>query len=65
MIFYDVGLVSKHTHLEYCVFVKNTVLFVFSFNKFYFGFEQPVHFHFNPSNKPKFFLDNMYLDLTI
>ena len=37
MIFYDMGLVSKHTHLEDGVFVKDIVLLVFSFNKFYFG----------------------------
>ena len=58
-------LVSKHTHLEYGMFVKIIVLFVFLFNKFYFGFWQPVHFHLNLYKNLVFFWEDMSLDLTI
>ena len=59
--FYDVGLVSKQTHLKYGVLVKkNIFLFVVLFNKFNFGFWQPIHFHFNPSKKPVIRQDNHF-----
>ena len=31
--FYDVGVVFKHTHLKYGLFLRNNVFFLFSFNK--------------------------------
>ena len=48
------GLVSKHTHLEYCVIVNFFHQFVFTCNKLYFGFWQLIYFHFNLSKKPVF-----------
>ena len=56
--FYDVGLFPKYTHLEYGVFFKTIILFVFSYGGFNFCFWQPVHFHFNLSKKPVSRLDN-------
>ena len=34
--FYDVGLVSIQTHLEFNVFLKDIFFVIFSFTKFYF-----------------------------
>ena len=58
-------LFSKHLHLECDVFLKTIVLFVFSFDGFYFCFWQLVHSHFKPSKKLIFFGEDMSLDLTI
>ena len=52
---HDVELISKHTHLECDVFIKNVILFVFSCIKFYFGIWQHTHFHFNPVHKTSIF----------
>ena len=52
--FFDVGLFPKYIHLEFGVFFKTIILFVLSFDRFYFIFWQLIHFILTYPKKPIF-----------
>ena len=55
--FYDVRLIPKYTHLEYGVFFKTIILFVFLFDDFYFIFLAISPFPFLSIQKTHIFLE--------